>query len=225
LLPIRDSVRRRRFPWVNTVLLCTNLGLFAYLAWLGPDGEGIIRRYGLIPGDLTGGGLLWRPSLPALFTLVTATFLHGSWLHVGGNMLYLWVFGDNLEDAMGPGRYLVYYLLAGVVGMLAHVAALPASRLPTIGASGAVAGVLGGYMVLHPRARVLTLIPLVFVAPAIQLPAVLYLAFWFFLQLFSGWFAATAGLAQPVAWWAHVGGFLAGVLLVRPFGRWRLTEG
>jgi len=151
-----------------------------------------------------------------LVTLFTSTFFHGSWLHLLGNMLYLWVFGDNVEDILGHGRYLVFYLLCGVLANLAHIFANPTSGIPTIGASGAVAGVLGAYLLSFPHARILTVFQFGIFVPVLPIRAWAFLAFWFLMQLFSGlspiW---TADTAQTVAFWAHISGFLSGFALVR----------
>jgi membrane associated rhomboid family serine protease len=156
--------------------------------------------------------------------MFTATFLHGGWFHLIGNMLYLWVFGDNVEDALGRARFVLFYLLTGLAGGLAHIISDPQSVIPTIGASGAVAGVLGAYFITYPHARVLALVPLLFIVTFIELPAVLFLFLWIALQLFYG-IAAILGTANMVAWWAHVGGFAAGMLLIKPLaGRPRLPN-
>jgi membrane associated rhomboid family serine protease len=150
-------------------------------------------------------------------------FLHGGWAHVIGNMLFLWVFGDNVEDAMGSARYIVFYLLAGVAASLAQVALMPEATLPTIGASGAVAGVLGAYLVMHPRAVVTVVLPLFVFFPVFQVPAFFMLGLWFLTQFTSGIssFATAAGDTGGVAWWAHIGGFIAGLFLIFLFRRRR----
>jgi membrane associated rhomboid family serine protease len=146
-------------------------------------------------------------------------FLHGSWMHLGGNMLYLWVFGDNVEDAMGHAGFLVFYLLTGTLAGLAHVVTHAASSTPLVGASGAIAGVLGAYFVLYPRARILSLVFVVFLIRLVELPASLVLLLWFVLQVFQGVAALAAPHVETVAWWAHVGGFVAGAVLVPLFVR------
>jgi membrane associated rhomboid family serine protease len=173
-----------------------------------------VISYGLIPARL--GAELGAGVMAGVLPLVTYQFLHGGWLHLIGNMLYLWVFGDNIEDRVGHFRYLVFYLLVGVLAGLVQVFFRPGSVVPVIGASGAVAGVLGAYLVSCPRARVLALVPIFFWVP-VELPATIFLGFWFILQLFSG--AASIGAEVAVAWWAHIGGFVAGMLLVRYFGK------
>lgn len=206
MIPLRDSLRPLRYPYVNILLIFINIVLFIYQSNLGSEKLlELFLHYGVIPYNYLA--LQGYPVLP----LFTSAFLHGGWLHLLGNMLYLWVFGDNVEDRMGHLNYLLFYLLTGLVANLAHIAANPQSAVPTIGASGAVAGILGAYFILFPRARVLTLIPLGFFLTTARLPAVLFLFLWFFMQLFNALFAATTN-AQMVAWWAHIGGFLAGIL-------------
>jgi membrane associated rhomboid family serine protease len=212
MIPIRDTIRARRFPIVNTLLIVLNVLVFFFEVSLGSRTlNRLILTFGLVPVRFWAGTGLsrWLP-------IFTSMFLHGSWLHVISNMLALYIFGDNVEDRMGPLRYLVFYLLGGTLAALAHLWAYPTSRLPTIGASGAIAAVLGAYLVLYPRARVITLVPLLLFFPIIEIPAIVYLGFWFLVQLFSGTSAMAANAFQGggVAWWAHIGGFLAGMLLV-----------
>jgi len=177
-----------------------------------------LMQYALIPDELLGGTDL-PPTIPVplWLTLFSAMFLHGSILHVLGNMLYLWIFGDNVEDAMGPVRFLIFYLLCGTVAAFAQIAIAPGSSVPTIGASGAIAGVLGAYFVLYPYAKVLTIIPIFFFLRLIAIPAVFLIGFWFVLQVISG--AGSFGASGGVAWFAHIGGFVAGLLLVGLFRR------
>ncbi len=168
---------------------------------------GLFHRYGIIPEKflvLQGAG--WFP-------LMSSMFLHGGWFHLLGNMLYLWVFGDNVEDRLGHWGYLLFYLAAGVTSGLTHIFTNPQSAIPTIGASGAVAGILGAYFVLFPRARVLTLIPIGFLITTAHLPAVLFLFLWFVMQIFNALLAGMTAATQTVAWWAHIGGFVLGFLV------------
>jgi membrane associated rhomboid family serine protease len=160
--------------------------------------------------------------VPVLFswpTVLTSMFLHGGWLHIGGNMLYLWIFGDNVEDRLGHGRFLVFYLLCGTVAALAQVLTSPESRVPTIGASGAIAGVMGAYFVLFPHSRVLTLVPLLVFWEVIEIPAIFFLGIWFLMQLFSGVgsLAVSSASTGGIAFWAHVAGFVAGLAGVFAF--------
>ncbi len=228
MIPLRDSVRPRRFPVANSLIIAANLLVWSYMVF-GLDrqaGLKFVFTYGLVPQRVvqlaTVFGEAGNPRfLEALVVpFLTAMFLHGSWFHVLGNMWFLWVFGDNVEDSMGSFRYLAFYLLAGTVGSVAHVAASPLSPVPVIGASGAVAGVLGAYLVRFPRHRVVALVPLGFFLTVAELPALVFLLLWFLIQVANG-LALAGGVVQEVAWWAHIGGFVAGMLLVSSFARRR----
>lgn len=216
VLPVRDSVRKRRYPWLTLTFIALNVAVFLVEASSGPMAHRLIGLLAVVPTDVLNPQVWAAEAGWPLVTLVSSTFLHGSWAHLLGNMLYLWIFGDNIEDLLGPGRYLLFYLLSGVLANVAHILANPVSGVPTIGASGAVAGVLGAYVFLFPRAKVLTLVPLGFVVPAIRVPAWLYLSFWFLTQLVSGlapiW---VREVTQNVAFWAHISGFLSGIALAR----------
>jgi membrane associated rhomboid family serine protease len=183
-----------------------------------PRDEVFVNQYGLIASEfLHGVDLPPTLPIPIWLTLLTSMFLHGGLLHLLGNMLYLWIFGDNIEDAMGPLRFLLFYLLCGVIASLSQIAIDPGSSIPSIGASGAIAGVLAAYFMLFPHSRVLTLIPIFFFLRLISIPAVVLLGFWFVLQVISG--AGSLGSEGGVAWFAHIGGFVAGAILVFPFRR------
>jgi membrane associated rhomboid family serine protease len=214
MIPLRDVIPSRSTPYITVTLIVINA--VAWLYELTIPGELLpvyLQLYGVVPADF---------STP---TLVSSMFLHGSWSHFIGNMWYLWIFGDNVEDRVGHGRFIAFYLLCGVVAALGHVAMDPASTLPTIGASGAIAGVMGGYFVLYPQSRVLTLIPLPFYVEVIELPAVLLLGFWFVMQLFNaGVIAVTANSSSGgIAFVAHVAGFVAGLAGVFVFRKRRRT--
>lgn len=217
MIPLRDSTRSASPPVVVYALIAACVGAFLYAEGLGSGGQmALYASLGAVPRAVTGG-----PWPDAWLGLITSTFLHGSWAHLGGNMLYLWIFGDNVEDAMGHGRFLVFYLVAGVIAGLAHVITMPSSPVPLIGASGAIAGVLGAYIVLYPRARILSLLVLGIFVRLAELPALLVLSLWFVFQLISGMAALGAPGITTVAWWAHIGGFLAGIALVPAFARRR----
>lgn len=215
MIPIKDSPRTRRFPLVNIALILLNLYIFVQQLTLSEtDLYRLVFTYGLIPARLIAEAKAGLPA--ALLPLVTYQFLHGGWLHILSNMLYLWVFGDNIEDRLGHFRYLLFYLLVGFLSGLVQVLLSPGSAVPVIGASGAVAGVLGAYLVSCPRATVLTIVPVIFLLP-VTLPAAVFLGFWFILQVFSG--VSSIGMEVAVAWWAHIGGFVAGMILVGFFGK------
>jgi len=210
MFPLRDAVRPRTRPYVTWALILVSLAAFAWPAMVEPGlFEGLVLTYGLVPARLS----LANPA--GWLTLVTSIFLHGGWFHVLSNLWTLFIFGDNVEDRMGHLRFLAFYLLSGMIAGLAHVALAPTSTLPTIGASGAIAGVLGAYFVLYPSARVLTLVPLVFIPWLVEIPAFVYLGLWFLSQLSSVLVnLGAAGDFGGIAWWAHIGGFAFGALAV-----------
>jgi len=217
MIPIRDTVRAQRFPIVNTLLIILNGLVFWFeLSLEGRELEQFIFTFGLIPARFwtIEDTNAWAP-------VFTSMFIHGGWLHLISNMLALYIFGDNIEDRMGHARYLIFYLLGGVLAGLVHAWAYPASLTPTVGASGAIAAILGAYLILYPNARVITLVPfpLFFFFPILEIPALVYLGVWFFSQLLNGAFSLTGSTFQEggVAWWAHIGGFLVGVILVKLF--------
>ena len=215
MIPLRDTIPSRTAPVVTVALIAVNVIVFLHEAALGPYLDRFVMAYGLVPRRL----VFWpgAPLDPVRFLpLVTSMFWHGGWLHLIGNMLYLWIFGDNVEDKLGHFRYLVFYLAAGITAALTQVFLDPTSTVPTIGASGAIAGVLGAYLISFPKSRVLTLIPIIIFPWFVEIPAVVYLAFWFILQLLEGIGQLGApAQAGGVAVWAHVGGFVAGVVLVK----------
>jgi membrane associated rhomboid family serine protease len=226
LIPLRDTVRSRSFPIATVSLIAANLILFVQELRAPPELlDRILFAYGLVPerfsqwGALGGSPLsVWR-----LLPLVTCMFLHGGWLHLLGNMLYLWIFGDNVEEHLGHGRFILFYVACGVAAGLLQCWFLPSSPVPTIGASGAIAGILGAYIVLYPRAKIVTFIPIFFLPWIVEIPAVFFLAFWFLAQLLSGLSSMGRDLNGGIAWWAHVGGFIAGMglILLVPKGRRR----
>lgn len=223
MLPLHDRLPRRTVPWVTWSLLAINVVVFLWQSALVEVGyTGFVADYGFVPYRF-----LHAPAGEA-FTIFTSMFMHGGWLHVLGNMLFLWIFGDNVEDAIGHFRYLAFYLLGGVAAAFAQLAMDPASTVPMIGASGAIAAVLGAYLSLYPRSPVAVLnpIPLLWFVFGLtfELPAWFVALEFFFANLFSGMGALHSGAPGGVAFFAHVGGFLAGLLLIRPFmiGRSRL---
>jgi len=218
MLPLRDHNPIRTTPVINYLLIAVNVLMFFWEVSLGPNLERTLFNVAFIPARF------WTPGLIAfnVITIFVSMFLHGGLLHVGGNMLYLWIFGDNIEDRLGHFRYLVFYLACGFVATLSHAYVNPGSQVPSIGASGAIAGVLGAYLVLFPKAQVTTLIPIFFFITVRELPAVLILGFWFVLQFFSG--VGSLGATQNtggVAYFAHIGGFICGMILVALFGGMR----
>lgn len=215
VIPIRDTIRARRFPVVTVALIFTNALVFLFQLTLSADQAHIfVTQFGIVPA-LQLHLLATAPLAPGTWVpMFSAMFLHGGWLHLLSNMWFLWIFGDNVEDVLGRGRFLFFYLLVGLGGGFAHLLTNAGSVVPTIGASGAVAGVLGAYFVTFSRSRVLTLLPLLFFVTFVEVPAVVFLLVWFGLQLVSGLAALTGG-AAAVAWWAHIGGFVVGMVLVK----------
>ncbi|PYQ58993.1 MAG: rhomboid family intramembrane serine protease [Acidobacteria bacterium] len=216
MLPLSDHNPSRTVPVVNYLLIAANVLMFFWELSLGPNIERDLFLVSFVPARF------WAAPLypPNLIRILISMFLHGGWLHLGGNMLYLWIFGDNIEDRLGHLKYVIFYLLCGSIATLSHALMLPDSRLPSIGASGAIAGVLGAYIVLFPRARVTTLIPIFVFITIRELPAILVLGLWFVLQFFVG---VTSIGASPeatggVAVFAHIGGFIAGMILVLLMG-------
>jgi rhomboid family protein len=212
MIPLRDVIPSRTFPFINIALIVLNsVAFLAELSISDAGFEPFLRTFALVPGDF-----LWT-------TVLTSMFIHGGWMHFVGNMLYLWIFGDNVEDRLGHFPYLAFYLLCGAAASAAHIWMHPASMLPTLGASGAIAGVMGAYFVLYPRSQILTLIPFfIFYMRVVEVPAIVFLGIWFLIQFLTG--AATAGAESGgVAVWAHVAGFLAGMGWVGIFRARRTT--
>jgi membrane associated rhomboid family serine protease len=205
LIPLRDIVPSRTTPVITIALIVLNVLVFLFELSLGRAVEAFTFYFGLVPADF------------AWLNVFTSMFIHGGFLHIAGNMLYLWIFGDNVEDRMGHGRFLVFYLLCGVAAALAQTVTAPNSTVPMVGASGAIAGVMGAYFVLFPSSRILVLVFLIFFVDVVEIPALFYLGFWFLLQIVGG--AGRVGDAGGVAFWAHAGGFITGIVGVLVFRR------
>jgi membrane associated rhomboid family serine protease len=217
-IPLRDDnpLSRIPFQYVTVALIAASTGIFLFQI-TAPSPEGVVYSLGLIPAVLFGQAEL-APELylvPSWATLFTSMFLHGGWFHLIGNMLFLWIFGDNIEDSMGHGRFIVFYLLCGLAAAFAQAGVNPASEVPMIGASGAISGVLGAYLVLHPHKGIWMLFWWLVFVRTFRLPAFVVLGFWIGLQVLSA--AVTADQEAGVAWWAHIAGFVAGALLIVPF--------
>jgi membrane associated rhomboid family serine protease len=229
LFPLRDDNPTLLTPVVTVVLIVINVAVWLYVQGMGFEAAVLVDsvcRYGAIPAQVLGEtagrtavelapGLRCELGGPRYVGVVTSMFLHGSWLHLIANMWFLWLFGNNIEDSMGHGRFLAFYLLTGVLATAAHIYSEPASLVPVVGASGAISGVMGAYLLLYPRVRIQTLFIFVIILRIIRVPAWFVLILWFALQLVAGYAdpVSTAGVAV----WAHIGGFVAGVLLVKPF--------
>ncbi len=209
MIPLKDEIKTRRVPVVNYALMLINVAVFVYQFVNSAQMEAIVSQYALIPANLTTA-----LTVDNLRPVLTSMFMHAGWVHLLGNMLYLWIFGDNVEDRLGHLGYLNFYLAGGFVAAIVHVLFNQQSVIPTVGASGAVAAVLGAYLVFYPKARVYTFIPIGFWARLRMLPAAVVLGLWFLLQLFSGF--ATLDVGSDVggtAFWAHIGGFVFGVIV------------
>jgi membrane associated rhomboid family serine protease len=211
VIPLRDIIPSRTTPVVTVSLIALNIVVFVYELSLGRAVDAFTLYWGLVPAAFS-----WM-------TVLTSMFLHGGFMHVAGNMLYLWIFGDNVEDRMGHGRFLVFYLLCGVAAALAQTITTPDSVVPMVGASGAIAGVMGAYFVLYPRSRIVTLVPLFFFFQVIEVPAILFLGIWFLMQFLSGVGSIVSTIGRGgtggIAFWAHVAGFVAGITGVALFRR------
>ena len=203
MIPLRDVIPSRTTPWVTFLLILVNVVMFLGQLFMSDDRlQEFVSVYGLVPAHFS-----W-------VSVVTSMFIHGGLIHLGGNLLSLWIFGDNVEDRMGHGRFLLFYLLAGGLAGWLQAAATPDSVVPMVGASGAIAGVMGAYMVLFPRSRVLVLIFLVFFVDVVEIPAVFFLGFWFLMRLLSGVGQLAHAPVANVGFWAHIGGFVTGLVAV-----------
>ena len=208
MIPIRDEIKTHRIPIVNYVLILVNVAVFLWAYVFNPNPDAVYSEFALFPSAIREGF-----DLGDMRDIVTSMFLHAGWFHLLGNMLYLWIFGDNIEDRLGHIRYLLFYLAGGISAAFAHYFINPTSAIPTVGASGAIAAVLGAYLVIYPQSRVYTFIPIGYFARLRLVPAVVVLTLWFVLQLFSGVGSLGMGDQGGTAYWAHIGGFVYGLLV------------
>jgi membrane associated rhomboid family serine protease len=216
MFPIRDTISSKNYPVVNNTIIGINVVLFLFQMSQGANLDRFVYIYGLVPARYS------MPQIASYFTTgqqllswLSFMFLHGGFWHLLGNMWSLYIFGDNVEDRLGPFRYLVFYLLCGITSGLSHLLFNLHSNMPTIGASGAIAGVMGAYLILHPHSKILTLIPIIFIPWFIEIPAFFFLGFWFVLQFINA--AGSHGNIGGIAWWAHIGGFVFGIVLLKIF--------
>jgi membrane associated rhomboid family serine protease len=234
-LPLKDINPTVRTPVVTIALIAINVLVFLYQLTLGQRVGLFIAAYGAVPFEIThatdlvghyrGSPIVQAPGPPLVWlTLITSMFLHGGVMHIAGNMLYLWIFGNNIEDLIGPAKFLLFYIGGGLVAAFAHIVTAPNSLVPTVGASGAVSAVLGAYLVAYPRARVVCLVFLVVFVQLITVPAMVVLIFWFVIQALQGVATLGVGRTAGVAWFAHIGGFIAGVVGIRLFARKELLR-
>lgn len=208
MIPIRDETKTRTTPIVNYLLILANVAVFLYMLLLGPKADSLVNQYAMTPANVTSG-----LDFGDIRSTLISMFMHAGWMHLIGNMLYLWIFGDNVEDHLGHVGYLLFYLAGGFVAAGAHVLVNPSSQIPTVGASGAIAAVLGAYLIFYPRARVYTFVPLGYFMRLTLLPASIVLVMWFVLQLFNGVLSIGAADVGGTAFWAHIGGFVFGVVV------------
>lgn len=212
MIPLKDNIRSRHTPYVNITIIATCVGVFIVQFFSG----NMLQEWAFVPDHLvTPAAWASLGVVPIILRIFTSMFMHGDFLHIIFNMLFLWVFGDNVEDRMGHGRYLVFYLLCGVIATLAHSVVTLFGDVPMVGASGAIAGVLGAYFVTFPRASVRALVPIFIIFTVVDLPAKLFIGIWFVFQIFSG--LGSIGSSMGIAFWAHIGGFAAGYYLARYF--------
>jgi rhomboid family protein len=227
MIPLRDDQPRFSTPYVNYFIIALNAGIFLFELSVGAQSQralnGLVYHFGIVPTNFVHAlSSAPHPNLSVAFLpILTSMFLHGGWLHIIGNMWVLWIFGDNIEDYLGHIRYLLFYLACGIAAAICHILLNVGSNIPTVGASGAIAGVMGAYFLLYPRAKVLTLVPLIIFFTFWWLPAWIVLGYWFVLQFFSGAATSVAYTTQGggIAFWAHVGGFLAGLFLIKTIPR------
>jgi len=220
MIPIRDEIKTRRTPVINYLLIAVNIIVFVMQWSAGTNQESLVYEFALIPASFSDG-----IELSEIRDIFTSMFMHAGLMHLLGNMIYLWIFGDNVEDSMGHIKYLLFYLAGGFAASIAHILINPGSQIPTVGASGAIAAALGAYLVLYPQSRVATFIPLGFFMTLRMLPASIVLIMWFVLQLFNG--VLTLGAAEDVggtAFWAHIGGFVFGAFIGLFFRNQRRTQ-
>lgn len=230
MIPLKDMTPRRSLPLVTILLIVANFLVFFHQISLSPGaGDAFIRTYGLVPAKIQMA-IAGSPRVTlggALLPLITCMFLHGGWLHILGNMLFLWIFGGNVEDRLGSVVYLIFYLVCGVASGVAQTLFSWGAHIPSVGASGAISGVLGAYLVFFPYSRILTLVPVFILFFTVRVPAILFIGLWFVVQFLSGvgsLGASGANATGGVAWWAHIGGFLVGVLLARSVPRGRTAD-
>lgn len=214
MIPIRDNVYKYRIPAVTYLLIAANVTVFIYQITLGAEIDDFVEQYAVVPAELYSALRSPVAGFPVFLTLITSLFLHGSLLHLAGNMIYLWVFGRSVESRFGHIRFIVFYICTGVAATLAHFFFHMDSAIPLIGASGAIAGILGAYFFLYPLATIQVVIPLIIVFPVFNIPALVFLGGWFIIQVWSGWTALYYEMSAGIAWWAHAGGFAAGAVLL-----------
>ena len=221
MIPLRTTLERRSTPIINRALVAANVVCFIAQLFMGPMTERVIQTFGFLPARLVNPEAFHYAPWEVAITLVTSLFLHGGFVHLAGNLIYLWAFGSAVEEVLGHTRFLLLYVICGVAGSLTHTLLFPHSTVPSIGASGSIAGLLGAFLVLLPHGRIVTLFPLVVYWAIAEIPAILFLPVWFAMQFFNGFLSLQAARGAyevaGIAWWAHVGGFLFGAVLAGVF--------
>ncbi|MBS3917652.1 MAG: rhomboid family intramembrane serine protease [Deltaproteobacteria bacterium] len=216
MIPIRDAIRSRTFPVVNVLIIAANILAFFWQLSLGPQLKEAFLLYGIVPIRYSDPGLSAQfTTFEQVFPFIASMFLHGGFMHILGNMWFLYIFGDNIEDRLGHVRYFIFYLLCGIAAGVIHLYTNWDSNLPTIGASGAISGIMGAYLLLYPRSKILTLIPIFFFIQFVEIPAFIFLGYWLLIQLFSA--SLTPKNVGGIAFWAHIGGFVAGLVFIKIF--------
>lgn len=216
MIPLKDSIKSSKFPIVNTILIIVNVLIFIYEFSLGKEINQFVFKYGLIPASVTSFSEIGF--IDRISPFFTSMFLHGSWLHMIGNMLFLYIFGDNVEDKLGHFKYIIFYVLAGISAAILQIITNFKSPVPMIGASGAISGVLGAYLLFFPGSKILTLVPIFFFIQLMHIPAKVFILIWFFIQFISG--IGSIGISKSIggiAFWAHIGGFIAGLIFASVF--------
>ena len=215
MIPLRDTNPSRTIPFVNYILIAVNVLVFLFELSSGKHLDELFDRFAVVPAYWMHDVRIMQIGISSVVPFFSSMFLHGGWMHLLGNMLFLYIFGDNVEDRFGHVKYIFFYFLCGIAAALTQVYINPSSEIPMVGASGAIAGILGSYVFMFPRAKVTTLIPIFFFFQIVELPAFLFLGLWFLIQIFSGMMALGIGAdAGGVAWWAHIGGFGAGAVMI-----------
>ncbi len=216
MIPIRDAIRSKTFPVVNTLIIILNVLAFLWQLSQGPNLKEALFLYGIVPIRYSDPDIsIHFTTFEQLLPFLTSMFLHGGFLHILGNMWFLYIFGDNIEDRLGHLRYFIFYIFCGIIAGIVHLITNWNSKIPTIGASGAISGIMGAYLLLFPHSRILTLIPIFFFFQFVEIPAFVFLGYWLLLQLFSA--GITPKGVGGIAWWAHIGGFIAGLIFIKVF--------
>jgi membrane associated rhomboid family serine protease len=221
MIPLKDDNPTKTFPFFTILLILLNTAVFIYEISLGAEnGRIFVNKMGLIPSELLHGRhILVKSSLPVYVNIITSIFLHGSLMHLLGNMLYLWIFGNNIEDYLGHIKFLLFYFACGILATVTHTLVNIGSSVPVVGASGAISGILGAYLLLYPRAKILVVIPIIIFLKFIRIPAFFVIGFWIVIQILNGFTSLGIGETQGIAWFAHIGGFIAGIVLIKMLGK------